>query len=682
MHMDASVSGKKAKNSLSKNSLDCIDMSILSHLEDSVMILDLDGRLMRTNPAGSEFVERACKTNPEGLPFTQIVAQHERDTVQGAITAAREGEFSEILISSRSPSGKKNWWEVSLSPIKSTDGQAHQILAILRDVSKRKRREDFTTLEHNMIEHITSGKPLDDVLEALVLLIEQYSEDTFCCVLLLGDDGKSVQSASAPNFSNDYSKAVHGLPVGPRVGSCGTAMYRKSRVIVEDIFTDPLWEGYDDIKNLSGGRACWSTPVFSDNNEVVGSFAIYARQARMPTDDEVELMDSAAHLARIAIDRHRTQQALMHSEARNRAILNAIPDWVFLTTHEGLCVDCHIQDRADLPVAPTDQTNVNIAELFPGPLGTKIADAIEQVSRSGNKEDIAGSINYRGEEHFFEASIVQCEDGKFLTLMRDVTQQTRAESEAAAQRNELAHLGRVATLGEITWTLAHELSQPLAIMRTNADVAHRLVNSNDLQLGLLGESIDDIISSNQRAGMVIDQLRSLLRKETSKFQPIDLNKEVNQVILLMQAEFINRKVAVQGPASNTEAIILGDRVQLQQVTLNLILNACEAMTDIPESDRSLQITTQNHGGSVELKICDNGHGIPEGELEQVFKPFVSHSKKEHSLGLGLAITRSIVTAHNGTILAENNPVAGATFRCRFPLANTQYAHRDMTDSNE
>jgi C4-dicarboxylate-specific signal transduction histidine kinase len=431
--------------------------------------------------------------------------------------------------------------------------------------------------------------------------------------------------------------------------------------------------------------------VFADDDVVVGSFAIYAREARQPTADELALMDSAAQLTRVAIDRHRARQALMHSEARNRAMLSAIPDWVFLTTPDGACVDCHIHNPADFPVALAANVVMNITDLLPGALGAALADAIARVSRCGNQEDITGSINYRGEEHFFEASIVQCEGDKLLTIVREVTKQTRAESEAAAQRSELAHLGRVAMLGEITWTLAHELSQPLAIMRTNADVARRIVNSADLRLELLQETIDDIITSNQRAGMVIDQLRTLLRKETPKFQCIDLGTMVSQVVDLMRAEFINRKVSVQIAAADTRATIRGDRVQVQQLILNLLLNACDAMIDIPEGDRHLLIAIQVYGDSVELDVRDTGHGIPDSELERIFKPFVSHSNKEHGLGLGLAITRSIVSAHNGTIAAQNNQTGGATLRCRFPLVATttmeqasssQHAHADTPDSHE
>ena len=458
-------------------------------------------------------------------------------------------------------------------------------------------------------------------------------------------------------------------------------MYRKSRVIVEDIYSDPLWDGYDEIKDLSGGRACWSTPIFSGENEVVGSFAIYARQSRQPTPDELDLMDSAAHFVRVAIDKHRAQQALRQSEARNRAMLQAIPDWVLLTSLEGELLDCHVRDSLAMPVAPSDCLGTNVCEVIPNPLGTELGSAIKRVSKVGEQEDFECSLTLGDEERHFETSIVRCDGDKVLSIVRDVTMHKRAELEATAQRRELAHLGRVALLGEITGTLAHELSQPLAIMRTNSDVARRFLDSEAPRLDLLRETLDDIIDSNRRAGEVIDRLRALLRKEEPTFQRIDLDDVVREIVDLAHREIITRGVSVHRSSSGIGLEVSGDRVQLQQVILNLVLNACDAMTNTPECDRKLFITTSCDGESVELRVRDTGTGIPGDNLDRVFHPFVSYGKKGQGLGLGLAISRSIVNAHHGSIRAENNQGGGATFRCRFPLAETVDCQRDGVNVN-
>jgi C4-dicarboxylate-specific signal transduction histidine kinase len=178
--------------------------------------------------------------------------------------------------------------------------------------------------------------------------------------------------------------------------------------------------------------------------------------------------------------------------------------------------------------------------------------------------------------------------------------------------------------------------------------------------------IDDIITDNRRAGAVIYWLRGYLRKQASVLQPVSLNDVVREVVDLAHSEIITRSVTVTSTLAPGTSSVLGDRVQLQQVVLNLLLNACDAMRETPLSQRHLVLTTAVEAGFVQLAVTDRGTGIPANQLDHVFEPFVTF--REQGLGLGLAISRSIVRAHNGSIQAENNVDGGATFRCFLPLA--------------
>ena len=191
------------------------------------------------------------------------------------------------------------------------------------------------------------------MLDCLVRLVEQQSNGMRCSVLLLDDDGTRVRHGAAPSLPDDYVRAIDGSAIGPAPGSCGTAMFLGTRVIVTDILTDPLWENYREVARRSGLRACWSTPIFSPQRKVLGSFAMYYAEPRSPSDEELRLIESAADIARIAIEQQRAHQALQHSEARNRAILRAIPDWMFLTTVEGVFLDYHARDASRLHVPPS-----------------------------------------------------------------------------------------------------------------------------------------------------------------------------------------------------------------------------------------------------------------------------------------------------------------------------------------
>jgi len=163
---------------------------------------------------------------------------------------------------------------------------------------------------------------------------------------------------------------------------------------------------------------------------------------------------------------------------------------------------------------------------------------------------------------------------------------------------------------------------------------------------------------------VIDGLRALLRKGDSRRQPVDLNEVVRETLDLAIGELLSRRVTVTRALADSIPRVEADRVQLQQVVLNLVMNACDAMDATPAADRRLLVTTANGDGLVRLAVADHGGGIPEGQLERVFEPFVTF--RDQGLGLGLAISRSIVTDHGGSIRAENNPEGGATFHCALP----------------
>jgi two-component system sensor kinase FixL len=259
----------------------------------------------------------------------------------------------------------------------------------------------------------------------------------------------------------------------------------------------------------------------------------------------------------------------------------------------------------------------------------------------------------------------------------DITARNQADTEATLQRNELAHLSRVLTLSELSGSLAHELNQPLAIILTNAQAAQRLLAQQPPDLAEARDILADIVSEDQRAGEVIARLRSLLKSGRTEVQPVAVNELIEDVLRIARSDLIGRAVSVHlGLAPNVPAV-LGDRIQLQQVLLNLILNACDAMSANPPARRYLTLATKHHDGVVRMSVSDTGCGLPP-EADRVFEPF--YSTKAHGLGLGLSICRSIVTAHKGRLWAEaggatDAPDAvapasgGATLHLELPVAD-------------
>lgn len=641
-----------------------LDPRIADRMGDCVKILDLEGRLLYINPAGLRMLEIPDATPVLQRPIAGFFEGEVRQAAEAAVDEARRGGCGRFRYKMPTPSGEK-WFDALVTPVMDANGAVTQLLGISRDITERRLEDAFRAAQHQVLEMIATGSPLPAVLESLVHLIEAHCDGMLCTVLLLDEDGTTIRHGAAPSFPQAYVDAIDRLSIGPRAGSCGTAMYLGQRVIVTDIETDPLWESYRDVARRFDFRACWSTPIFSPQRKVLGSLAMYYKEPRAPREAELRLIETAADIARIAIQQQRAYHALRESEARNQAILRAIPDWMFLTTIDGVFLDYHVKDPSRLHVPPSAFLGRNIRDVLPPPIAGALAEAFVRASASDEAEKVEYTLASDETDRFYEACVVRCGGDTILSIVRDITERKHAELEADAHRRELAHLSRVAMLGELSGALAHELSQPLTAVLSNAQAARRLLDREPLDVGQLRAALDDIIKSDRRAGAVIDRLRALLRKGETVRQPVDVNDVAREVIDLAYGELASRRVTVKTAFTPKIPAVRADRVQLQQVLLNLVLNACDAMNGTHTSRRHVGISTAADQGFVELLVTDCGPGIPEGQLEHVFEPFVTF--REQGLGLGLAISRSIVTAHGGWIGAENNPGGGATFRCRLPV---------------
>jgi len=249
----------------------------------------------------------------------------------------------------------------------------------------------------------------------------------------------------------------------------------------------------------------------------------------------------------------------------------------------------------------------------------------------------------------------------------DITARKHAELELAQQRNELARLARVAVMGELTASLAHELNQPLTAILSNVQTALRLLDDPVPDMMEIREILADVVSDDQRAGEIIRRLRSLLKKSELKFETLDINTVILEVIGLIRSDALIRHVSVELRLAPDTPKVRGDRIQLQQLLLNLAINALDAMRDVPVSERRLGIvTTQNDARSVQVSVQDSGKGIRADQLEKVFEPFFTD--KPHGMGMGLAICRSIADVHGARIWATNNAGRGATFRVVLPIS--------------
>lgn len=252
-------------------------------------------------------------------------------------------------------------------------------------------------------------------------------------------------------------------------------------------------------------------------------------------------------------------------------------------------------------------------------------------------------------------------------VLRDITLQKQAELEARELRDNLTHLTRVNTLSALSGSLAHELNQPLGIILSNAQAAQELLAQEPPDVAEVQAILADIVKADRRAGDVIERLRSMLKHGQVSLQPLAFNQVIEEVLHLTRADLIGRGVTVNLELAPDLPSIAGDRVQLQQLMLNLILNAAEAMSANAPGTRRLHIQTIHHQGRVRASVRDEGGGLP-AEAERLFEPF--YTTKPQGLGLGLAICQSIVAAHHGRLWAEPHPQRGAVFHFELPVAGS------------
>jgi len=255
-----------------------------------------------------------------------------------------------------------------------------------------------------------------------------------------------------------------------------------------------------------------------------------------------------------------------------------------------------------------------------------------------------------------------------LASIIDISERKQAELEAARQRNEMAHLSRVTTLGELSGSLAHELNLPLGAILSNAQAAQRMLANGKTDLAELREILNEIVSEDKHAGEVIRRLRLWLQKGEVQQHSLSINKVVRDVLKLIRIDLINQNVIVNIQLARNLPAITGDPVQLQQVLVNLVVNACDAMAECDIAERRLVICTraENRGSAVIVSVIDMGGGIPKEKIEQIFEPFFTTKGK--GMGLGLSVCRSIITAHHGKLWATNNADRGATFHFTLPIA--------------
>ena len=488
------------------------------------------------------FEEMVQRMHPEDRP--RVVESAER------ANCARkdfEAQFRLLL-----PDGTTRYVHGVGHPVFNASGATVEFVGILMDVTERRLAEALRDGESRILEMIARDAALEETLENLVRVVEAQFAGLLCSVLLLDEDGQHVRHGAAPSLPKAYTKAIDGLCIGPKAGSCGTAMYRRESVVVTDILQDPLWEPYRGVAEPYGFRACWSTPILAHSGKALGSFAMYYREPRSPSPAETRALEMATHLAGIAIER------------------------------------------------------------------------------------------------------------KLAREERERLRQAQAD---------LAHINRVTTMGELTASLAHEIRQPISAAVTNAKTCLRWLRDDEPDVAEACEAASRLVKDVTRAADIIGRISSLFKKGALQRELVDVNELIGEMIVLLRSEGNRYSILIRTELAADLPKAMADRVQLQQVFMNLMLNGIDAMKET-SGGGELSIKSNANDNQLLISVSDTGVGFPPERGDQIFSAFFT--TKEHGTGMGLPISRSIIESHGGQLWATGAPGRGATFQ--FTLPRTLAAH--------
>jgi len=527
----------------------------------------------------------------------------------------------------------------------------------------------------NILKLIFAGAPLPEVLTIIARLVETQGRGMLCTIWLLDKDGRHLRCATAPSLPAAYIARLDGTPVGPKGCNCGTAVYRRKPVYVTDILSDSLWDEYRHLALPYGMRACWSRPMLSSKGAVLGTFAIYYREVRSPNPTDLELIENASHIVGIAIERHINEEELRRSEA-------------FLAEGQRLSRTGSFSWRVTPDEIIWSEELYRIFDFEPGTLitleriGSRVHpqdmqlfnDMVNQARTVGADLDYEHRLQVPGgtvKHLHVMAHRIRGKDGllEYIGAVQDVTERRVSEDALGNARSDLAHVGRVMSLGALTASIAHEVNQPLSGIITNASTCLRMLAADPPNVEGAIETARRTIRDAHRASNVITRLRALFVKKDAAVEAVDLNEATREVIALSSSDLQRSRVTLRSELADDLPPVAGDRVQLQQVILNLLRNASDAMRNVEDRPRRLVIRTQrDEDDCVRLTVRDAGAGFEAQTLDRLFDAF--YTTKSDGMGIGLSVSRSIIERLLGRLwAAPNDDGPGATFSFSIPSAS-------------
>jgi PAS domain S-box-containing protein len=586
------------------------------------------------------------------------------------VKAAQPYDFEARL---RRADGVYRWFHVRGFPLRDRDGRVVLWSLLNTDVDDRKRAEALLAAEKQLLEMVADGHSMSEILEALCHLVESTASGGYCSVVLVDPSGTHLEHGAAPSLPASLINSIIGRPVNVDSGPCAMAAYLNEQVIAPDLTSETRWAAYAwcPMALAHGLQACWSAPFSSTAGKVLGAFAIYYNEPRTPTSLHQSLIERFIHIASIAVERAQNDAAMKRSEA-------------FLAEAQHLSSTGSFSWRVATDEITWSEQLYRIFEFDQG-----VPVTLELIGTRVHPEDIpllydmiarargaGGDFEYEHRVQMPDRSVkylhmvahgTRDKDGRleYIGAVQDVTQRRLSAEALGKARSELAHVARVTSLGALTASIAHEVNQPLSGIITNAGTCLRMLAAAPPNVDGARETARRTIRDGNRASDVITRLRALFSKKNATAESVELNEATREVIALSLSELQRSRVILRPEFDDDLPPVTGDRVQLQQVILNLLLNASDAMSGVDDRPRQLVIRTErDEDDRVRLSVQDTGVGLEPQGVERLFEAF--YTTKSGGMGIGLSVSRSIIESHHGRLWAAPNDGPGATFSFSIP----------------
>jgi signal transduction histidine kinase/GAF domain-containing protein len=542
-------------------------------------------------------------------------------------------------------------------------------------VERRKQADIYLAGEKHVLEMIALRRPLRDVLAALCAFFDESAPDCHCGIYPIDGRSKTFEFGVAPSLPASYTSPIEGVSVAGDDSPRGQSISEKTQVIAEDIGSDPRWmEAPCRAHVLEHGlRAVWSTPICSRAGSVIGTVCVYQQKPGSPSAHHQEIIAHVAHLASIAIERSQAEAGLKRSEfyltEGQRIGLTGTFAWDMAT--DEITFSDQLKRIWEFEPHTVVTFDLLSERTHPEDLARMYAN-MEQVRAGFNNPDYElrlrmpdGRIKYL----WMCARVVSYEDGRVecLGAIQDITRRRLAEDARDRVRSELAHVNRVVSLGALTASIAHEVNQPLASIVTRGETGLRWLGQPVPNFEKVQQVLKHVVSDARRAADIIDRIRAMASKGAPRQSETTLAEIITECAALLHHEFQSRNVSISFDLAPDLPKVVVDRTQLQQVIVNLVINAVQAMTKSEVARRSIAIRTQQIDAETVCCIVeDSGPGIDAEHLPHLFDSFFT--TKETGMGLGLPIARSIIEVHNGRIRADNkSSLGGARFIFDLPV---------------